>query len=379
MRVHDRQLDFPRSGVGELSVFSWNLLAPSLVRDDDPSDCLDWDSVRLPATRRWLERYTTCDILCFQEVEKGCSLEPLQEFLVQKGYKVVVQDKGDFPVVNVTFYKADRLRLEWEQHRSRVLLVGLSLPDGRVLGVANVHLEAGNTQHDEGQRRSQLESALKKMKARKPWCSIVCGDFNSSLSEGEPLHMLLTNGGLTRAAASGPTFARPRWADTFDHVFSCERLRAKVVLGSSAAAMKEILAGLPNAEIPSDHLPIAASFHVEEPATNKLSDGVVLPASLSEDVIREYVAIASLAKTNVSKRERKQQKRLEKAFLEALSENEASTLVQWREELAQLVEAAVALLTWRAAEKAKAHSNTAEVATNSWSQAAFDPGGSQED
>merc|ERR1719387_1225028 len=163
VRMYDRNGCFPASGPGELSVCSWNLLAQCYNRYESGS--LDWQTERLPALRQWLSRLSTFDVLCFQEVDRQHAERELLDLLQGPGFSAVMQARKDFPVVNATFFKHTHFRLAWEVHRSRALLLGLELPDGRTIGVVNVHLQAGAEKGDEAYRVSQLSSALRRMHA----------------------------------------------------------------------------------------------------------------------------------------------------------------------------------------------------------------------
>jgi len=190
----------------QLSVCSWNLLAPSL-HEVKPGG-LNWEYQRLPALHGWLVRLAHHDILCFQKAECGRMLDMLHAVLAPLGF-TGVQSPG-----MAIFFRVERLTLLWMDSRSRVLLAGFAFLDGRVVGIANVHLEAGQgpKQRAEEQRQAQLVSALARMTARKPFASIVCGDFNSSLADGTPLHRLLVGSDLRRARLDEPSLMMPGFA-----------------------------------------------------------------------------------------------------------------------------------------------------------------------
>jgi len=327
MRTSDRNSAFPESTENEVSLLSWNLLAPSYDRNG-----LDWQGIRLPQLKLWLRRFVACDVLCFQEVDLDKSLTEIREFLSAHGYTAVVQERKEFPVVTATFFKASRLRLLWSQHRSRALVVGLALADGREFCVANVHLEAGGGDRNENQRNAQLTSVLKRIGGN----TIVCGDFNSDLTYGSQLHSKLVNSGLIRAPTRGITIAQASGhAGILDHIWASENLKACLVLGSTVQELDTIQAtGIPNETHPSDHLPIAATFGFKrsltcEWDTDNLSI-VKVPTVPNEEVRSEWLQICACAEVGGSKQAVREQKRLETAFLEVVSSEEAANLRNWR-------------------------------------------------
>jgi len=352
MRSLDRLDAFPRSGQHELSLLSWNVLAEEYYKDY--SQKLDWQAQRWPLLRQWLLRFTACDVLCFQEIDRARMLGPMQELMAKAGFDVVVQDRGDFPVVNAVFFQRNRLSLSWVDHRSRVLLVGLALPDGRQVGLVNVHLEAGNAPKNEEQRKAQVTSALRRVRSRNPWCVAVCGDFNSKLLKPESVMPdILAEAGLSKVPSSGFTFLVHDHVDTYDHIWAGEALRAEAVLGSDTAAFcgcEDV--GLPNDQYPSDHLPVAAIFRVAsnsaavagaEAEMAPAPPALATPACLSVAVREEWLQIRRLAEScDSSKASRKQQKRLEAAFLATLDAEERAALCTWQAAAAHASRLAVA-------------------------------------
>jgi len=371
MRIHDRQEPIPASGADQLSVFSWNLLAPSYNESSLP-----WDTVRLPALRKWLTRFAACDVICVQELDTSCSArEEVQRLMAAHGFDAVVQDRKGFPVVNATFFKASRFHLSWSEHRSRVLLCTLTLPDGRELGIANVHLQAGAAPCDETQRASQLKSALRRLRSRASCCEVVCGDFNSSLEATSPLRAQLMQAGLATAAGTGPTYLTPGYHDTLDHVWAGGALRPKTVLGSSSQTLKAIKAtGLPDREHPSDHLPVATVFRMGSgggPVTGLPS--VEPPTEVSEALRDEWLLVLrSAPPPGAPKCKSRDQRRLEAAFLATAGADEAERLSAWRAAAAEAASEVLRLVTCRAVMAANA---AAAAAADQVVLKGFDPGG----
>lgn len=354
MRTSDRLSTYPVSDNDEVSVVTWNLLAPCYDRYG-----VDWNATRLPEMKRWLERLAGCDVMCFQEVDLKNSLAGISEVLVSNGFTAVVQERRGFPVVNATFFRASRLRLSWTQHRSRALLVGLALQDGLEFCVANVHLEAGGDERNEKQRAAQLASVLK----RTSGSTIICGDFNSSLTQESLLRAQMVNDGFVRTPTKGITIAQADtgYADVLDHIWASQDFKVRLVLSSSPGDLAMLqAAGMPNETYPSDHLPVAATYSYKQRKGNgkQLNEMPIVgvPTSLVEEMRREWVQICWHAKIGGDKREAREQKKLESAFLELLSSDEAMALRQWRDSAnkaaKKLVAAAVdaAVVTLRAAD-----------------------------
>lgn len=328
MRFSDRWNAYPESEGDDLSVLSWNVLAPSY-----DNDCMSWEGARLPELKSWLQRFAACDVICLQEVDVKKSLAEISDVLKSCGFTAVVQDRKGFPVVNVTFFKHARFRLLWTQPRSRALVVGLALPDGSDLCVANVHLEAGGAGSNERQRNAQLASVLKRVSG----ASVICGDFNSSLEQESLLRAQLATAGLARAPTKGITLAQTSgYSDVLDHIWASESLTTRLVLGSSPETLLAITAsGIPNATHPSDHLPIAATFCIKQNPSQGQAilnvPNVQIPASPAEDMRQEWLQICWHAEVGGCKRAAREQKQVEAAFFELLHGEEAANLREWRD------------------------------------------------
>jgi len=335
MYVHDRRGVFPRSSSDEVSVLSWNLLAPSYGET-----ALDWESVRLPALRWHLQRFVAFDVMCFQEVDLAHAWQPLCETLALHGFTPVAQERKDYPVVNATFFRSERLRLSWSQHRSRALLVSLLLPDGREIGVANVHLEAGNGAVDLSQREAQLKSVLRRLRERKLSYEVVCGDFNTPLNDEAPLREFLRGYGIAPIGTVGPTHCQGL---ALDHVCAGANLEAAAVLGSPSNILATMLAeGLPSEENPSDHLPVAALFRVKQ-QSNQMLPLFEVPTMVDDGMRHEWLEILRAAEVGGGKKSRKQQRRLEEDFLSTVNHDDAVHLRQWRAAAAEAAEVICAM------------------------------------
>jgi hypothetical protein len=294
--------------------------------------------------------------MCFQEMELSKSFAEISQELSKYGFEAVVQERKGFPVVNVIFFRPSRLPLLWAQHRSRALIVAFALPDGRELCVANVHLEAKNNEYSRRQRAAQLASVLKRVSGSR----IICGDFNDPLVYDSALSVQLTKAGLARAPTKGITLAHPGYADTLDHIWASEDFVPRLVLGSSPQTLAALEAtGIPNETYPSDHLPVAATFGFGKSAKSRQNTKQMLmleiPASPCVDIREEWVQICRHAKFNGSKRELREQKQTEAAFLELLCEDDAAKLREWRESASRAAKfiVAAAVASGRVTERAK--------------------------
>eukprot|EP00747_Dinoflagellata_sp_TGD_P201621 gnl/TRDRNA2_/TRDRNA2_75098_c0_seq2.p1 gnl/TRDRNA2_/TRDRNA2_75098_c0~~gnl/TRDRNA2_/TRDRNA2_75098_c0_seq2.p1 ORF type:complete len:419 (+),score=40.51 gnl/TRDRNA2_/TRDRNA2_75098_c0_seq2:72-1259(+) len=331
-----------------LSVCTWNLLAPS-THETHPGS-LDWESIRLPALRHWLGQLAlTNDILCFQEVDVHRFASELNSFLLARGFVGVLQErKKGFPVVNATFFRANRLRLTWAVHRSSALILGFRSSEGLTLNIANVHLKAGASMAEAAQREAQLTSILSWLGAKPSSASVVCGDFNSNLAGDDPLHEALVRGGLRRArSAGGPTIAVSGYTDVLDHIWCSNCLRPSAeVLGVITAA------GLPDIEHPSDHLPVVGTLDIRTRPPKAVAEASLLPLMPAtddgdgfvpdENVWQTWLAIlwqAGPGTTNSTSRSIRraaaaavrEQREFEDAFLATLGLREATLLRNWRD------------------------------------------------
>lgn len=335
----DREEVFSKSHHDELAIFSWNLLAPLYDRSG-----LDWKSVRLVALKDWLLRFTVCDILCFQEVDLLSSFADISEILHVYGFMAVVQERKGFQVVNVTFFKASRLQVSWTQHRSRALITNFVLPDQSQVCVANVHLEAGASAENEKQRQSQLASVLKRVRGN----IVICGDFNFCLSSGSPLHTQLIAAELSRTPTGGITLAqRNGYVDCLDHIWTSRNLIPTKILGSSLHVLASVsMRGLPDTDNPSDHLPVGATFRLDDVSSDQQACHDVLivetPSFVDDNVRQEWLAILRLARTGSGKRAAREQKKLEKSFLGTISGEDAKNLQDWQRNATVAAKAVVA-------------------------------------
>lgn len=199
--------------------------------------------------------------------------------------------------------------------------------------VANVHLEAGGGDRNEKQREDQLTSVLKRVRGS----TVVCGDFNSCITHGSRIETQLVDAGLVRAPTKGITLAQADtgYADILDHIWASKNLVACLVLGSKSGALDAIrLEGIPNATHPSDHLPVAATFTFRPSCRSGQLicrvPVVEVPAAPGKETREEWLQICWRAGVGAGKRAAREQKQLEAAFLEILSDENAAHLRDWR-------------------------------------------------
>ena len=169
----------PQGALG-ISVVSYNVLASRHERPEDyphvPADV--WPhriSAQMHMIRRWAQKQRV-DVICLQEVLPGY----FQELSAMLGdYEAVLQQRKNAVSLCATFFRRDRWKQMWVDHRSRAVLLGLAQHGAANCSVAvgNVHLTANAV--DAAQTRlSQMRSALKRMRARNPGALLVAGDFN---------------------------------------------------------------------------------------------------------------------------------------------------------------------------------------------------------
>merc|ERR1712113_619117 len=131
-----------------------------------------------------------------------------------------------------------------------------------------------------------------------------------------------------------------------DHIWANESLQVTAVIGSTAHELAAIEAsGLPNADNPSDHLPVAAFYRLS-PRRQQLNGAnmldIEMPASPGMDICLEWLEILRLAPVKGTKHETRQQKKLEKEFLKMISRQEAANLSSWRTAAASVARDVVA-------------------------------------
>eukprot|EP00928_Gymnodinium_smaydae_P093016 TRINITY_DN77035_c0_g1_i1.p1 TRINITY_DN77035_c0_g1~~TRINITY_DN77035_c0_g1_i1.p1 ORF type:complete len:364 (-),score=38.50 TRINITY_DN77035_c0_g1_i1:377-1468(-) len=353
MKFIDRQLNFPVSCDSEMSILSWNVLAPSY---DDSG--LDWATDRFPSFRRWFDRLATLDVICLQELDVSLGVhQAFCDMLSSHGFIGVVQQRQKATIVNATYVKASRFQVTWTEHRSRVLLCALQTAEGHEVCVANVHLEAGDNLAKDAQRVSQLSSALKYMKSRSAWCNVICGDFNLQLSVGSRLHELMLDAGMAPAPSVGPTISVGGYVDSLDHIWTSSALRPKAIFRSEAQMLRNIIsAGLPTVEYPSDHLPVAVLYQMQQ--NHSRVDPVMPPLDVDATIRKEWLQIVRLTpvvgikSSKVDRNRVREQREVERAYLDSLAADDAKRLLSWKSSASETAKVLLKAVTFRSVQRA---------------------------
>mmetsp|Transcript_32812 Transcript_32812/g.49470 ORF Transcript_32812/g.49470 Transcript_32812/m.49470 type:complete len:438 (-) Transcript_32812:204-1517(-) len=303
-----RKEAFQTENEQEFSILSWNILAPSLDRNQS----MNWPKERLPSI---LEELQSCqaDILCLQEVEKNSMEHDLLPAL--DSYDGVRADDIDAASV-ATFWKTEKYELHhvWSKSRNMICILREkrkpnTAKSSRNLAVVNVHLD----EHPERvfTRVQQLELLMKQLRLhqRKITAIIICGDFGcpqrqsactSFLMQGNlPLKSVVENNrpfdvsGSIRPHsfrfASSYSFSRLPVSVYFDYagndgcyaagidqlwhtqvVIKTKRVRETFSSEEQREAILE--EGMPSRWNPSDHMPIGAVLEWQDETATLLSD-----------------------------------------------------------------------------------------------------------
>mmetsp|Transcript_30973 Transcript_30973/g.43381 ORF Transcript_30973/g.43381 Transcript_30973/m.43381 type:complete len:536 (-) Transcript_30973:86-1693(-) len=307
-------------GGGRVSVLSWNILAPQYCSKKQfprsPAKCLDW-KVRMGRILDTIARYDA-DIVCLQEMELASWDSVLKDFATKHGYSLVHQkDKGSKAGIkyigNTTMFKAAQFTIEYEIHRSRVMVTALRQQneenddkkdhvkndkriededikhhssendEGVVWVIANAHLDATKPNH----RLNQMKSLFKRIKPENKKSNhrlILCGDLNAG-PDSEVVSLLQNgrvkdnNGSVVESGFEDNlksayrvrwnrepafTIAVGGWSGVLDWIWfdsRCADCCHVVPIFTSAHTRNQVCKrGLPSDLIPSDHCPIAATF-----------------------------------------------------------------------------------------------------------------------
>jgi hypothetical protein len=161
--------------------------------------------------------------------------------------------------------------------------------------------------------------------------SIVCGDFNSSISAGSHIQKQLAEAGLVRAPTKGITYS----SVSIDHIWASECMVPIRILTSSNEWLANLGASrIPNANFPSDHLPVGSTFRLPlrrlEPNSTIL--GLQAPTPLVDpNIIEEWQRILRIGSFRNGRVAAREQKKLEAAFLSVISQEEAIALRDWQQ------------------------------------------------
>jgi len=222
----------------------------------------------------------------------------MKEFMQGIGYECIQQIKPH-EVKLAMFYRASRVNLQWWEERSRALLAEIQL-GLKTVYVVNVHLEGSPRRADD--RVAQLRHALHRLRYRIETTTrgdldesiqsasvICCGDFNSLrneapcifLEEGHlpagyrdgPEHIVVTKDDIHHDFAFRDVYSSPHFTPPFTRKVDGRGAQLDFLWCSRIMGVSAILrpmpsdpevekmvcdVGLPNARMPSDHLPIGA-------------------------------------------------------------------------------------------------------------------------
>mmetsp|Transcript_112887 Transcript_112887/g.364621 ORF Transcript_112887/g.364621 Transcript_112887/m.364621 type:complete len:337 (-) Transcript_112887:68-1078(-) len=215
--------------------------------------------------------------------------------MVSLGYHGVVQKdpkrSSDHPAGNATFWRDEMFRLEAEVSRSRTLTTLLTDASKRGIAVVNCHLEGDP--HQASTRVKQLQTALKQVASMEHHAMVVLGDFNCDLRTSASA-AYLAFGSVPDGVQEWGRDVPPAAGDVPGHGYSLSSaynvdsgdeftftIRGTSVwfldqLWYTPSALEAVATrsafhgpehrktildrGLPSADDPSDHLPIAAAF-----------------------------------------------------------------------------------------------------------------------
>lgn len=317
-----KKLEAPSSGTlqarqtpEDISVLSWNILAPCYTRphlfrslkglnDVDPEEYMDWSYRKLRIVDVLSQHQA--DVVCLQEVQ--LNLWPdFRESLQKIGYTTaVVQNVNRGLAVTTVVLLHDRRRQDWKvskaESRSRVLLVTIecqtsdSKDPPYYLFVGNVHLQAGS--RELATRYSQVKSLLKRLYMHTKRVSttqtyrpsiLLMGDWNTLRTD--PLHALLSTGelpdghGLPQLYPNLPLLplddvheklpgVEVPWThscgEILDYIFVSPHLEVREAWSHTISTPSALL--IPNADFPSDHVPIGGVVRLKRGHCNESND-----------------------------------------------------------------------------------------------------------
>uniref|UniRef100_A0A7S4LMD2 Endonuclease/exonuclease/phosphatase domain-containing protein n=1 Tax=Eutreptiella gymnastica TaxID=73025 RepID=A0A7S4LMD2_9EUGL len=304
-----REPPLPTAAGGQISVLSYNLLAPCYVRVHGQP----WNAYA-HCQDQWLEWKgrqdklaseiiaLNADVVCLQEVvyeERAVDwrLPKWMEPLYAAGYVGVTQKSAlkdwdrqaernkrvlgkRLATGLAILYREQRFQLDDEITGNRSLSIFLSetnAEDPQTYAVMTCHLE-GNQEYTEKQRM-QFLSLVKKVPPSFRGHVIVCGDFNNECLPGSSLMECIETQKFVKLqeVPTGPSWAEPGSALRLDHVLHSDRLEPCAVYDKMHDEVLQT--GLPNATCPSDHLPVGAVFSIKKRARSP-----DLLADLSDEV-----------------------------------------------------------------------------------------------
>jgi len=280
---------------------------------------------RKPLLHHILQSFNA-DFICIQEGELNTFKEDYGDFMHTLGYNYVQaraknqREKREHGHTKPTiFYRQSRMKLLWQQRRSRTILASFRLYDiyekekHCIVYIINCHLRGGESEWEE--RFYQIRSALTKLRIQmqkdknssKDTACILCGDFNSL--PGEAVYELVVKGYLDDENRRKYIWKNKKkcksmfrhnipfrdvwnigntkipfthqWHTNENAIFSridfifynssTMATKAIRIPFTSEQKKKMISCGLPCEWHPSDHLPVVAQFQIFSSLDNKLS------------------------------------------------------------------------------------------------------------
>jgi endonuclease/exonuclease/phosphatase family metal-dependent hydrolase len=260
----------------EISVLSWNILAPihvGAIHYTAPKERIsacgnsqrktlninDWNARKEKIINKL--QIESPDIICLQEVMLSTFEDDFQGLKGYEIYSHIPSKKRRSPMGNCTLFKKDRFHIDKVISSSCGLhIIFTHLDSNKKIWLSNIHLKAG--------LRSGLETRLFQIKSCLKRCNtsidrkecdraIFCGDFNDNFyshDELNPLQKELMDAGFTFTPGPPSCYVSDKFL-SFDHGIA---KNMKVCYHSSPSLYHPI----PNEEIPSDHHPIQFSLKV---------------------------------------------------------------------------------------------------------------------
>ena len=266
-----------------VTIFSWNILSEYwrarhllAVNEEEVS------TNRFDRIVQWILE-SASDVVCLQEVDIDV-FPQLCLRLSEYGYTGVMQNikqgKTFQPCGCATFWRNDKFAQTDRVDLSRSLIVTLKTPTDKNISVVNVHLTA--RQESTSTRARQIKSSLDSTRKRNNQHVIIVGDFNTGANSGllKTLtqsnlgseyrfssvydHPVLTGSTITSVGS----FIVPNKNYTVDHIlYTHDNMKMIAVSDPLSKEDRTCTTYLPDALVPSDHLPLMTCLQFHETHT----------------------------------------------------------------------------------------------------------------
>lgn len=243
-----------------LRIATWNVLAPEYSVNtsfyNTVREFLPWE-VRWPRIAAHV-RTLGADVLCLQEVSIPTwetHWLPLAAELGMDAWIAAAEDRRPAVAVLVGHkWRAEPLACGKPGHRKRPTARAALALDGARLAIASVHFR-----YTPSGRRSmrELASELRSLSALGPDIAVVAGDINADVWRHERWDRVAAlDARVAHAGCHGSTFAAAGRAQILDAIV------VRGTCGVRAEPYAELRADnpMPNAEWPSDHVPLVATL-----------------------------------------------------------------------------------------------------------------------